>query len=161
MNSNPKKSGLIRRSGTSNFSGIAALLLLILFHPWLGLTIPFVWIVLVALTAALLFYASMTVIIASQDLERYGSIIMHEALLRFAAAGLLIFASFFFGWWGILVFLIGLSDLFWGVAYCVIVPQATGRSIKQLLFLEERADPRAANQQDALSPEDGSYAYKI
>jgi len=161
MNAEPKKSALIRSSGRSNFSGILFLLLLIPFHPVIGLEIPLVWIVLMALAAAMLAYASATLIVASQDLDRYGSLIMYEALLRFAAAGVLLFTSFFFGWWGILIFLVGLNDLFWGIAYCMIVPQATGRSVKQLLFLEDSSEPGTAAEQTASSPEEQPLAFKI
>lgn len=162
MNPNPKQSEQIRRSGAANFAGIIALLVLVVFHPLLGISIPFVWLVLLTLAAILLTYASATVIIASRDLERYGSIIIYEALLRFAAAVLLIFASFFFGWWGILVFAIGLTDLFWALAYCVIVPQATGRSIKQLLALTELPESSTPAQSLATTtPDEETYTFKI
>ena len=159
MNANPQASGRIRSSGQANFVGVAGLVLFALLHPLAGIEIPLIWAALMVLTAALLAYASVTVIIASGDLDRYGSILVYEALLRFAAAGLLFVMAFFVGWWGILAVVAGLTDLVWAVRYCVLVPQATGRSVRQLLAFRDA--PPAGTTELEPDTEDTDLAYRI
>ena len=149
----------IRSSGQANFIGVGGLVLFALLHPLAGVEIPLVWAALMLLTAALLAYASVTVIVASSDLDRYGSLLIYEALLRFAAAGLLFVSAFFLGWWGILAVLAGLTDLVWGVRYCVLVPQATGRSVEQLLAF--RNDTPARTTESESDADDVDLAYRI
>lgn len=169
MMAEPKKSELIRRSGRSNMPVVILALLFIPLHPLLGLTIPAIWLCLIAIFAALLWYASMTVIIASQDLDRYGSFLAYEALLRFAAAIALFCVSPFLGWFGLLTFAAGVADFYYALVYCVTVPQATGRSLKQLLAFNAAQDTQplsatsTAEKRPAGESRQGTapYTYKI
>ncbi|MCG8588126.1 MAG: hypothetical protein MJE66_02455 [Proteobacteria bacterium] len=159
MGTNRETAAAIRSSGQANFVAVAGLVLFALLHPLVGIEIPFIWAALMILTAALLAYASIVVIIASRDLDRYGSLLIYEALLRFAAAGLLFVVTFFVGWWGILTFLAGLGDLVWAVRYCTMVPQATGRSVQQLLTFSESSP--AGTTEPAVDSHDIDLAYRI
>lgn len=149
------QSGLIRSSGQANFIAVVALLVFAAFHPLMGFEIHFAWSALMMLAAALLTYASVTVIVASRDLDRYGSLLIYDAFLRFAAAGILMVTSYFVGLYGVPLLIAGLSDLLWGLAYCVIVPQATGRSVRQLLAARETPSTRGAPVTDV------DLAYRI
>ena len=141
-----KRSKLIKFSGTWNI-GAGVALLFFPAYPWIGLNIPVTWGILLA---ALLFYTAATLIIGSRDLERYGSILIHEALLRFLAAIILITSYIFSEAYNFLVFFAGVTDAMWGLVYCYIVPNATGRSLLQLLKNEEPNSLSNASQH--LSP---------
>ncbi len=122
-------SRIVKFSGYSNI-GIGLTLAFVPAHPLLGINIPTVWALLLG---ALLLYTAATLIVASADLRRYASIMMHEAMLRFFAAGLLVGASILSEDYGLLILLAGLSDAFWGLVYCLIVPGIAGHSIPELL----------------------------
>lgn len=122
------KSGIIKFSGICNI-GLAITLAAVPLHPLLGVEIPTVWAILLG---ALLLYTASTLIIGSSDLQRYGSVIIHEAMLRFAAAGLLIYAALFIEGFGPMILLAGISDAMWGLVYLVVVPKATHMSIGEL-----------------------------
>ena len=122
------KSSIIKFSGFCNI-GLALSLAIVPLHPLLGIEIPAVWAILLG---ALLMYTASTLIIGSSDLNRYGSVIIHEAMLRFAAAGLLIYAALFIEGFGPMILLAGISDAMWGLVYLVIVPKATHMSIGEL-----------------------------
>ncbi|BFM17369.1 hypothetical protein R50073_35520 [Maricurvus nonylphenolicus] len=123
-------SRIVKFSGYSNI-GIGLLLAFVPIHPLLGFEIPWVWALLLG---GLLCYTAATLIVASSDLKRYASIMMHEAMLRFFAAVLLIGASLVSDDYGWLILLAGLSDAFWGLVYCLIVPGIAGRGIGELLL---------------------------
>lgn len=122
------KSRIIKFSGICNI-GLAICLASVPLHSFLGVEIPTVWAVLLG---ALLMYTASTLIIGSSDLHRYGSVIIHEAVLRFSAAALLIYAALFVDGFGPMILLAGISDAFWGLVYLVIVPKATHMSIGEL-----------------------------
>ena len=122
------KSSIIKFSGFCNI-GLALSLAIVPLHPLLGIEIPAVWAILLG---ALLMYTASTLIIGSSDLNRYGSVIIHEAMLRFAAAGLLIYAALFIEGFGPMILLAGISDAMWGLVYLVVVPKATHMSIGEL-----------------------------
>ena len=122
------KSSIIKFSGFCNI-GLALSLAIVPLHPLLGIEIPAVWAILLG---ALLMYTASTLIIGSSDLNRYGSVIIHEAMLRFTAAGLLIYAALFIEGFGPVILLAGISDAMWGLVYLVVVPKATHMSIGEL-----------------------------
>ena len=128
MTNQPIKSGIIKFSGYTNI-GLAISLAAVPLHPLLGVEIPTVWAILLG---ALLLYTASTLIIGSSDLQRYGSIIIHEAMLRFAAAALLIYAGLFIEGFGPMILLAGIGDAFWGLVYLAIVPKATNLSFMEL-----------------------------
>mgnify|MGYP000131903035 CR=1 FL=1 len=128
MTYQPARSSLIKFSGYSNI-GLAIALAAVPLHPLLGIEIPTVWAVLLG---ALLLYTASTLIIGSSDLQRFGSIIIHEAMLRFAAAALLIYAAVYVEGFGPMILLGGITDAFWGLVYLVVVPKATHMSIGEL-----------------------------
>jgi hypothetical protein len=127
------KSGIIKFSGICNI-GLAISLAAVPLHPLLGVEIPTVWAILLG---ALLLYTASTLIIGSSDLHRYGSVIIHEAMLRFAAAALLVYAALFIEGFGPMILLAGISDAFWGVVYLMIVPKATNLSFMELFKNED------------------------
>jgi len=100
-----------------------------LYRPALNLSQPlWGW-----LLSAFLLYTSALLIISGRDVGKYGSIVVHEAFLRFIAAGLLIPAALLYGY-GWLALLGGVTDALWGAAYLTIVPRQTARSLADLVF---------------------------
>lgn len=85
------------------------------------------------LISAFLLYTAMVLIIGGNDVKRYGSIIVYEALLRFIAASILIHAGLFLNY-GLILVLGGCVDILWGISYFIIIPRATQLSIKSLLL---------------------------
>jgi hypothetical protein len=86
-----------------------------------------------AIVAAFLWYTSATLIISSQDVQKYASIIYWEALLRFTAVALLI--AYGFKYVGALpTILFAVTDFAWGVFYIVGLQRVTGRSQTSLLL---------------------------
>ena len=123
------RSNVIIYSGYWNI-GLAATLICPAFYLALGLNITqpvWGWVI-----SGFLLYTSATLIIGGRDLQKYGSIIIYEAALRFIAALLLIPAGLFYDYGFISAFL-GFTDALWGVLYLQVVPKETGRSLKQLL----------------------------
>lgn len=124
------RSNLIIYSGYWNI-GLAATLLCPPFYHFLGMNINqavWGWII-----SGFLLYTSATLIIGGRNLNRYGSIIVYEALLRFIAAVLLIPAGLFFEY-GYITAFVGFTDALWGIAYLKIVPASTGLTLNQLLL---------------------------
>lgn len=110
--------------------GLAAYLLLLPLLKTPGLNLQPLWAWLIA---GFLLYISATLIISGRDLNRYGTIVVYDALLRFAAAFLLIPAGLFFDF-GLMVVLLGATDAIWGYILISKVPATSGRSLKQLLL---------------------------
>ncbi len=73
------------------------------------------------------------IITCGRDVGKYGSVVVHEAFLRFIAAVLLIPAALLYGY-GWLALVGGITDALWGIAYLTIVPRQTGRSLADLVF---------------------------
>jgi hypothetical protein len=85
------------------------------------------------IVAAFLWYTAASLIISSQDVQKFASIIYWEALLRFAAVVILIMYGF--RYIGVLpTALFAMSDFAWAVFYLVGLPRSTGRSHASLLF---------------------------
>jgi len=124
------RSNLAIYSGIWNIGLAAFMLYPPLYHAFgMNLTQPlWGWLI-----AGFLLYTAATLIIGGRNIERYGSIIIHEALLRFIAAVLVIPAGLFFDYGWILV-LLGIGDAAWGVVYLKSVPKQTGRSLMALLL---------------------------
>lgn len=85
------------------------------------------------LLSGFLLFTSAVLIIGGRDMGRYGSIIVHEAFLRFIAAAVLIPAALFYDY-GWLALFGGCTDALWGIAYLRIVPGQTGRSLADLIL---------------------------
>ena len=136
MNPKPIRSGIIKFSGYCNV-GLGISIAFTPLHALLGIEIPLVWSVLLG---GLLLYTAATLIIGGEDLARYGSIIAHEAMLRFFAAILLMSAAIVSNDFGALIFIAGLGDAVWGLVYLTIVPNATNRTILELLKGESGPD---------------------
>ena len=85
------------------------------------------------LLCGFLLYTAAVLIIGGQDIGKYGSLVVHERLLRFIAAALLIPAALFYGY-GWLALVTGITDAVWGIVYWTVVPRQTGRSLINLIF---------------------------
>ncbi|MCK9361811.1 hypothetical protein M0Q28_06350 [Patescibacteria group bacterium] len=122
--------GSVFWSGIWNFV-LGLILILPPITTLFGVQIPnsfWPWIV-----AAFLWYTSATLIISSQDVQTFASIIYWEALLRFAAVAILVVYGF--RYIGILpATLFAISDFAWGIIYIMGLPRSTGRSHKSLLL---------------------------
>ena len=85
------------------------------------------------IVAAFLWYTSATLILSSQDVQKFASIIYWEAVLRFAAVVILL--AYGFKYIGALpTFLFAVSDFAWGFVYMVGLQLVTGRSHASLLL---------------------------
>ena len=85
------------------------------------------------IVAAFQWYTAATLMIRSQDVQKFASIVYWEALLRFAAVAILI--TYGFRYIGVLpTVLFAMSDFAWGVFYLVGLPRSTGRSHVSLLL---------------------------
>ena len=129
------QSKLVILSGIWNI-GLAALLIYPpLYRLGLNLTQPlWGW-----LLSGFLLFTSAVLIIGGRDVKKYGSILVHEAFLRFIAAALLIPAALLYDY-GWLALFGGVTDTLWGIALVTSVPRLTGRSFTDLVF-----DRKAAN----------------
>jgi hypothetical protein len=86
-----------------------------------------------SVVAAFLWYTAATLILSSRDVQVFASVIYWEALLRFAAVGLLI--AYGFKYLGVLpTVLFAISDFAWGVIYIIGLARLTGRSHAALLL---------------------------
>ena len=131
------RSHLIIYSGFWNI-GLAAFMLYPPFYHALGMNLTqplWGWLI-----AGFLLYTAATLIISGRDIQRHGSIIIYEALLRFIAAALVIPAGLFFDYGWILI-LLGIGDAAWGVVYLKTVPDRTGRSITALMLDSDEQRP--------------------
>jgi hypothetical protein len=89
-----------------------------------------------SIVAAFLWYTSATLILSSYDIRKFASFIYWEALLRFAAVGLLVIYGFqYIG--SLPTILFAVTDFAWGVIYVLGLESITGRS--QLALLLNRA----------------------
>lgn len=85
------------------------------------------------IVAAFLWYTSAILILSSQNVQKFASIIYWEALLRFAAVVILIVYGFkYIG--ALPTVLFALTDFAWGVIYIVGLQRVTGRSHASLLL---------------------------
>lgn len=118
-------------------------LALVLMFPWLyrslGLNLPSFWGWLIA---AFLAFTAAVLILSSRDLPARASFVYWEALLRYAAALLLIPAGLF-GDIGLLAALLGLGDLAIGLVYMFGLPKEMSRSHGDLFFDRGAASPAA------------------
>jgi hypothetical protein len=86
-----------------------------------------------SIVAAFLWYTAATLILSSRDLKVFASVVYWEALLRFAAVGLLLVYGFKYV--GILpTVLFAVSDFAWGLCYIVGLPRLLDRSHASLLL---------------------------
>ena len=71
-----------------------------------------------SIVAAFLWYTAATLILSSRDIQVFASIVYWEALLRFAAVGLLV--AYGFTYVGVLpTVLFAITDFAWGLVYIV------------------------------------------
>ena len=86
-----------------------------------------------SIVAAFLWYTAATLILSSRDIQVFASIVYWEALLRFAAVGLLI--AYGFKYLGVLpTVLFAITDFAWGLVYIVGLHRLLGRSHASLLL---------------------------
>jgi hypothetical protein len=86
-----------------------------------------------SIVAAFLWYTAATLIISSRDIQVFASIVYWEALLRFAAVGLLI--AYGFTYVGVLpTVLFAITDFAWGLVYIVGLHRLLPRSHASLLL---------------------------
>jgi hypothetical protein len=86
-----------------------------------------------SIVAAFLWYTAATLILSSRDVQVFASVIYWEALLRFAALGLLV--AYGFTYVGVLpTVLFAITDFTWGLFYMVGLPRLLGRSHASLLL---------------------------
>lgn len=124
------RSNLIIYSGYWNI-GLATTLLCPPFYLFLGMNINqpvWGWVI-----SGFLLYTSATLIIGGRDVNKYGSLIVYEALLRFIASALLIPAGLLYDYGAVTAF-VGFTDALWGIVYLKTVPAITERNFSQLLL---------------------------
>jgi hypothetical protein len=86
-----------------------------------------------SIVAAFLWYTAATLILSSRDIQVFASVIYWEALLRFAAVGLLV--AYGFKYIGVLpTVLFAVTDFTWGLIYIIGLPRVLGRSHAALLL---------------------------
>jgi hypothetical protein len=86
-----------------------------------------------SIVAAFLWYTAATLILSSRDIQVFASIVYWEALLRFAAVGLLV--AYGFTYVGVLpTVLFAITDFAWGLVYIVGLHRLLGRSHASLLL---------------------------
>ena len=111
--------------------GLGLILVIPPITDFLGVSIPNpFW---PCIVAAFLWYTSAALLLSSQDIQKFASIIYWEALLRFAAVVILI--AYGFKYIGALpTVLFAVTDFAWGVIYIVGLQRVTGRSHASLLL---------------------------
>ena len=86
-----------------------------------------------SIVAAFLWYTAATLMLSSRNIQVFASVIYWEALLRFAAVGLLLVYGFKYV--GVLpTALFAITDFAWGLIYIVGLPRLSGRSHVSLLL---------------------------
>jgi hypothetical protein len=86
-----------------------------------------------SIVAAFLWYTAATLILSSRDIQVFGSVVYWEALLRFAAVGLLLVYGFkYVG--ALPTVLFAITDFAWGLIYIVGLRRLLGRSHASLLL---------------------------
>jgi hypothetical protein len=79
-----------------------------------------------------LLFTSAVLIVASRDLQKYGTFVLWEGLLRFAAAGILLTIGL--SAIGNNALFLGMTDSVWGIIYSIGLPYILKKSFKQILF---------------------------
>ena len=117
-------------SGVRNV-GLGIILVTPPVREFLGLQIPNpFW---PSIVAAFLWYTAATLIISSRDIQVFAPIVYWEALLRFAAVGLLV--AYGFTYVGVLpTVLFAITDFAWGLVYIVGLHRLLRRSHASLLL---------------------------
>jgi hypothetical protein len=82
--------------------------------------------------AAFIFFTAAVLIMASRDLQRRASLVYWEAFLRFASAALLL--SIGLGIIGWMAWVVGITDILWGLIYVFGLPSALQVSHRSLLL---------------------------
>jgi hypothetical protein len=86
-----------------------------------------------SIVAAFLWYTAATLILSSRDIQVFASVVYWEALLRFAAVGLLLVYGFkYVG--ALPTVLFAITDFAWGLIYIVGLQRLLGRSHASLLL---------------------------
>lgn len=121
---------LVFWSGVWNI-GLGIILITPPVREFLGLQVPNpFW---PSIVAAFLWYTAATLILSSRDVRIFASVVYWEALLRFAAVGLLV--AYGFTYVGVIpTILFAITDFVWGLIYIVGLRRLTGRSHASLLF---------------------------
>ena len=81
---------------------------------------------------AFLWYTGAVLILASRDLKRRAALVYWESFLRYGAAAL--FLSIGYGVVGWSAWVLGATDLAWGMIYMFGLPRALGATHKQLFL---------------------------
>ena len=111
--------------------GLGLILITPPIREFLGLQVPNpFW---PCIVAVFLWYTAATLIQSSQNVQIFASVIYWEAVLRFAAVGLLV--AYGFTYVGVLpTVLFAVTDFVWGLVYLFGLRRVTGRSHASLLF---------------------------
>ena len=84
------------------------------------------------MVGVLLLFTSAVLIVASRDLQKYGTFVLWEGLLRFAAAGILLTIGL--SAIGNNALFLGMTDTVWGIIYSIGLPYVLKKTFKQILF---------------------------
>jgi hypothetical protein len=111
--------------------GLGLILITPPIREFLGLQVPNpFW---PCIVAVFLWYTAATLILSSRNVQMFASVIYWEALLRFAAVGLLIADGF--AYVGVVPsVLFAVTDFVWALVYLFGLRRVTGRSHPSLLF---------------------------
>ena len=85
-----------------------------------------------SMVGVFLLFTSAVLIVASRDLQKYGTFVLWEGLLRFAAAGILLTIGL--SAIGNNAVFLGMTDTVWGITYAIGLPYVVKKSFKQILF---------------------------
>jgi hypothetical protein len=112
-------------------AGLGLVLITPPIREFLGLQVPNpFW---PSIVDAFLWYTAATLILSARDVQTFASVIYWEALLRFAAVGLIVAYGFTYVG-AVPSVLFAVTDFVWGVAYLVGLQRVTGRSHASLLL---------------------------
>jgi hypothetical protein len=111
--------------------GLGLILITPPIREFLGLQVPNpFW---PCIVAVFLWYTAATLIQSSRNVQIFASVIYWEAMLRFAAVGLLV--AYGFTYVGVVpTVLFAVTDFVWGLVYLLGLRRVTGRSHASLLF---------------------------
>lgn len=85
-----------------------------------------------SMVGVFLLFSSAVLIVASRDLQKYGTFVLWEGLLRFAAAGILLTIGL--SAIGNNALFLGMTDTVWGIIYSIGLPYVLKKTFKQILF---------------------------
>ena len=85
-----------------------------------------------SMVGVLLLFTSAVLIVASRDLQKYGTFVLWEGVLRFAAAGILLTIGL--SVIGNNAVFLGMTDTVWGIIYSIGLPYVLKKTFKQILF---------------------------